>query len=214
MCGERTERQTALTQPRQAAIMEAGGNMFKAGDKVRVVDAPTFSDPDKRFRNGEILTVNRMEGGFVYLESTPRNVKKGGWLPSRFELVKEQNMATDYPTDLEVGDVLVTSTGREYTVAAVNNGRVHYAYIPAKYDHRSEKKLSVDTRRLEDLKWVDSVLDSNGNCKWPNQYEVGTLVVGNVSGRKGIVVSSAPIKVWWEGLDHAVKELPSFIKEA
>lgn len=82
---------------------------------------------------------------------------------------KEQNMNKEYPTALAVGDVLVSSTGREYTVTAVDTGKgqVSYAYVP--YD-ATNNRVAIDTRDFKSLRWVKVVRNKKGQRVWPSMW--------------------------------------------
>lgn len=144
--------------------------MFKSGDKVKVI-----RPVGDILLYGDVFTVVEENGGMVAIEGRPQTQR---WFSHRFELVEEQDM-TNYPTDLNVGDVLVSSTGREYTVASVdkNNGMVSYAYIPA---GSNDNKIKIDTKYMRNLHWVHRVKNKQGQQVWPKrQVQVGDDVKYN-----------------------------------
>lgn len=138
---------------------------FNIGDRVRAVN------PGAMLTEGGIYTVDGYNfDGLVKL----KEVSNVAFFESRF---REVGSNMDYPDDLQVRDRLKTKTGREYVVTNVQSGMVTYAYIPAKYDHRSNKKIELDTRRFSDLKWVDRV-ERSGQTVWPKpEYRVGQTVL-------------------------------------
>lgn len=82
---------------------------------------------------------------------------------------KEQAMSLkDYPSNLQVGDVLESKTGREYVVTAVNKGEgtVSYAYVP--YDSTNQRVV-IDTRHIVQLHWVKVVRNAKGRRVWPTR---------------------------------------------
>lgn len=87
---------------------------------------------------------------------------------------EDKEMAGKYPRattgkypradDLSVGDVLMSSSGRVYTVSALDGTKVSYAYVPAT---AMTDKVVIDTRHDWHLTWVRTVTNSKGRRVWP-----------------------------------------------
>lgn len=71
-------------------------------------------------------------------------------------------MTKKFPTNLEVGDVMHSKTGRTYTVTYVDEdtNTVSYAYIPA---GAIKNKIALDTRTYSQLHWVVLVVNNKGH---------------------------------------------------
>lgn len=83
---------------------------FKAGDLVRVLD----NDYMAGFAINDLRRVKRVDdGGFVYFE-TPNGGSDGGWMPTRFELVKPEDGVFVIGTISDNGKVDLLGDGQTY----------------------------------------------------------------------------------------------------
>lgn len=75
-------------------------------------------------------------------------------------------MSKDYPTNLQVGDVLISNTGRTYTVTNVSKptGEVQYAFVPVA---SKDGRVVVHQRNVKELHWVRRVENTAGQRIWP-----------------------------------------------
>lgn len=143
---------------------------FKTGDRVKVVD------PHGLMREGDVYTVTDTSGTFVWLSGLPAGMGDGGWLNRRFRKVEDMaTIATSILDKLQVGDVMLSGSGRTYTVTDVDpvRQRVSYAFIPA---HATTTEIRIDTRQYSELHWVERV-KRGAQTLWPSDPTVGDTVV-------------------------------------